>query len=67
MKFKYWSSIWVTDEDLDIMARKVASGEKFDTVFYDIMASYDDKAYCHCGAIAEEVKKEVMKRVNGKD
>ena len=37
MKFKYWSSIWVADEDLDTMARKVASGEKFDTVFYDIM------------------------------
>lgn len=67
MDFEYQSSIWISDEDLNRMARRVASGERFGYVFQSIMAGYDDEDYYNRGLIAEEVEKEVMKKVNGKD
>lgn len=67
MDFEYESSIWISDEDLNRMAKRVASGKNFYFVFDAIMAGYDDEDYYNRGLIAEEVEKEVMKRVNGKD
>ena len=67
MDFEYTSSIWISEEDLNRMAKRVASGEGFSHVFFDIMASYDDEEFYNRGLIAEAVEKEVMKRVNGKD
>ena len=67
MEFEYQSSIWISEEELDRMARRVASGKGFDAVFDAIMACHDDEEYYNCGLVADAVEKEVMKRVNGKD
>lgn len=68
MEFEYQSSIWITDEDLNEMAKRVRAGEDFHRVFHIIMVKYDDKDYYNRGLIADAVEKEVMRRVaNGKD
>lgn len=67
MEFEYQSSIWISEEELDRMARRVASGKGFYAVFDAIMACHDDEEYYNCGLVAKAVEKEVMKRVNGKD
>lgn len=67
MDFEYQSSIWISEEELDRMAKRVASGKGFYAVFNAIMACHDDDEYYNSGLIADAVEKEVMKRVNGKD
>ena len=66
MDFEYTSSIFISEEDLNFIAKEVASGKNFHRVFFSVMASYDDAEYYNCGLIAEAVEKEIMKR-NGKD
>ena len=63
MDFEYTSSIWISEEHLNRMAKRVASGERFGKVFQSIMASYDDEDFYNCGLVAEAVEKEVTKRV----
>lgn len=67
MEFEYTSSIWVSEKDLDKMAKRVRAGKNFYFVFDSILAGYDDEDYYNRGLIAEAVKSEVMKRVYGED
>lgn len=67
MEFEYTSSIWISEKDLNRMAKRVRAGKGFYQVFDSILASYDDEEYYNRGLIADAVKKEVMKRVNGED
>lgn len=63
MEFEYTDSIYISEKDLDYMARNVAKGKHFGAVYYDIMVGYDDADFYNRDNIRDDVEKEVMKRV----
>lgn len=68
MEFIYNASIWIKDEDLDKMAKRVAKGEDYDEdfeeIFDNIMCDYDELTYLSCDYIKEQVEFEVRRRVS---
>ena len=63
MEFEYTSSIYIIKEDLEEMANCVKRGEDFNSVFFRIMAGYDDYDYYYCSLIKDKVREEIERRM----
>lgn len=63
MDFEFTSYIYIESQDLRQMYLRVKKGEKFLAVFNDIMSGYDDCDYYNSMFIAEDVEKEINRRL----
>lgn len=61
MEFEFTKSIYIEERHLREMRERVKKGEKFESVFEDIMLGYDDDDYYDAGYIREDVKEEILK------
>jgi len=59
MNFDYTSSIWVEPTDLKEMINRVAKGEDFKEVFFDIAADWEDEYYYNADLIIDQVREYV--------
>ncbi len=63
MEFEYTSTIYIDEDDLTEMVKRVENGELFDNVFEDILAGYEDVDYYNCHLIKNDVRKEIERRI----
>lgn len=63
MEFEYTSTIYIDEDDLTEMVKRVENGELFDNVFEDILAGYEDVDYYNCYLIKNDVRKEIERRI----
>lgn len=63
MEFEYISTIYIDEDDLTEMVKRVENGELFDNVFEDILAGYEDVDYYNCHLIKNDVRKEIERRI----
>ena len=64
MRFYYEDCAYIEEEDLELMVKRVKDGENFENVFDDIISGYDDDVYYSSSLFEEDVKKEILKRLN---
>lgn len=63
MEFEYTRSLWVDENDLNEMATLVKNGQNIENAIENVASGWDDSNYYSLEDIFEQLRDEVLRRV----